>query len=152
MKNKNDLLQRAIILTCLSDRCAQERSVIGGISRSLAERKQQRTAICNWLDRMGYLEKCTETEKAAFHKEVEKKSDLEVLQMQINYECIEPILWTTGLLDKLSNYNGFRVNRKLIEELNDAQLSKLTQIAERRFYSFEWMAGEDNWDEVELVC
>ncbi|SCY74861.1 hypothetical protein, partial [Butyrivibrio sp. INlla14] len=83
MKNINELLQRAIILTCLSDRCAQERSVIGGISRSLAERKQQSAAICNWLERMGYIENCTEAEKAVFHKEVEKKSDLEVLQMQI---------------------------------------------------------------------
>lgn len=240
MKNVNELLQRAIILTCLSDRCAQEKNVIGGIPRSLTERNQQCVAICNWMERMGYIDNCTEAEKIVFHKKVEKKSDVEVMQMQIDYECIEPILWSLGLIDKLSNYNDFvitdfhpvlmfgrnhslkelsskcklvsqdefikkreeamlvywrcieahsdvikekgldivieeifgehhvdilkdmelfddsskdfRIKQKIVGELNNAQLIKLTQIAEKRFYSFEWMADDDAWDEVDLVC
>ena len=45
-----------------------------------------------------------------------------------------------------------RIMQKPVGELNNAQLIKLTQIAEKRFYSFEWMAGDDAWGEIDLVC
>ena len=239
MKNVSELLKRAIILVCLSDRCAQEKNIIGGIARSLSVRKQQCEAISGWMKKMGYMEKATDAERDVFDKELSTKKDEEVLRLQINYECIEPILWTIGLVDKLSNYNeyvltdfhqvlrfgkehsleklisdckivseelfdekreeamlmywrcleaqsdkikenglesvirevlgeqyvdrlmkmesydaqckDFIVNKKTFSDLNNMELSKLCAIAERRFYVFEWIASEDDWDKVDLV-
>lgn len=240
MKEVDELLKRAIILVCLSDRCAQEKGIIGGIPRSLSVRKQQCEAICGWIKKMGYMESATNEERAVFEKELGVNKDEGVFGLQINYECIEPILWAAGLVERLSNYNeyvltdfhpvlrfgrdhsfeklvsdcnmvseeafdekreeamliywrcleaksdvikekglesvieeifgsqyvdrllkmkiydskskDFIVNKKAIDDLNDAELSKLSIIAERRFYAFEWMASDEEWDNVDLVC
>ena len=240
MKDLNELLKRAIILVCLSDRCAQEKNVVGGISRPFEARKQQCEAICVWLKKMGYMDDATDEERNVFEKELHTSKDDEILRLQIDYECIEPILWTVGLVEKMSNYDlyvftdfhpalcfgrehsleklipackivsaeqfdekreeamlvywrcleakseiinekgldksigevfgakyvetllkmemyddkkkDFIVNNKEISELAEAELSRLSTIAERRFYAFEWMAGDEKWDSVDLVC
>ena len=160
--------------------------------------------------------------------------------MHNDYECIEPLLWSLGLVDKLSNYDefvldnlheplkigenhtlnalaeccqivpvatvqkyrelsmlwywrclecrnksskgintleairdifgedyikmlqaydyfdnnkcDFVVKGKIVAKLSDLEIEKLSIIAERRFYAFEWLCTDDEWDNVNLVC
>ena len=41
---------------------------------------------------------------------------------------------------------------KRVIELHDEEIEKLSIISERRFYAFEWLTTDEEWDEVDLVC
>ncbi|MGF2614535.1 DUF4272 domain-containing protein [Rossellomorea aquimaris] len=105
MKNVEEIATRAIILLCLSDRCALERTTIGGRVYTLKQRDEQRKAIYKWLQDKGYNSSMTLDEKMLFEQEVGKGNKDEVLSKQIQYEAIEPCLWSLGLVDKLSEYD-----------------------------------------------
>jgi len=240
MKNKDEILKRAIVLLTFADRCALEKSVIDGVKRTLNEREAQRQAILSWLTRMGYYENASEKEKQIFNSTVTGKADKGIMLLQNDYECLEPMLWSLGLVNKLSDYNDFVmrdfhpllafgknhsfealsnscrmvsnekitdyreismlwywrclehrcglseaadikkaiynafgeghvklldtyehfdnaandfiINGKRISELNDEEIAKLTVISERRFYAFEWLSTDSQWDNVDLVC
>lgn len=107
MKSKEEILKRAIVLLAFSDRCAIEKKTVDGVKRSLTERETQRKAIFSWLQRMGYYESACEREKEIFNKEITEKTDEEILLMQSEYECLEPLLWSIGLISELSDYNDF---------------------------------------------
>ena len=46
----------------------------------------------------------------------------------------------------------FIVKGKTVAELSDMEIAKLEVIAERRFYAFEWLCSDDDWDNVDLIC
>lgn len=240
MKSKEEIIRRAIILLAFSDRCALEKEIVDGVRRSLDEREMQRQAIVNWLMRMGYYDSISPKEKQVFEKEIARKADKDILIFQNNYECLEPLLVSLGLVKELSGYdkfvlddfhpvlnfgknhsftallerccmisdvqieayreismlwywrclecrnrisnstdikeaiynifgenhisllhnysqfdavaNDFIINGKTVTELNNAEVERLSVISERRFYAFEWLTTDEEWDEVDLVC
>lgn len=240
MKNKEEVLKRAIVLLAFCDRCALEKKVIDGKSRNLNEREFQRTAIYNWLVKMGYKDFISGSELEIFNISITEETNEKILVFQKNYECLEPLLWSLGLIDELSDYNDFvlddfhpvlqfgrnhsldnllkkcknidesiicdyrdiamlwywrclenRTNRmnsrdlvsvihkvfgdkyvdllykyniindefsdfmfneKEFNILNCFENDKLAVISERRFYAFEWLCSDADWDSVDLVC
>lgn len=107
MKSAKEIATRAIILLCLSNRCALEKRIIDGINYTLNEREQQREAIYEWLIDKGYSTSLTLEEKMLFGQEVGKGDIDEVLSKQVQYEAIEPCLWSLGLTDILSSYDSY---------------------------------------------
>lgn len=67
----------------------------------------QRQAIVTWLKRMRYYDKATDKEKQVFNSVITNKTNLEILSLQSNYECLEPMLWSLGLVNELSSYDNF---------------------------------------------
>ena len=82
--------------------------------------------------------------------DVFKEKNLDVVIEEVFGRQHVEILRKMDMFD--AQINNLLVNGKRIPELNDAELAKLIQIAEKRFYAFEWIASEDNWDSVDLVC
>lgn len=107
MKKVKEIMARAIILICLSDRCALEEELIEGKRYTLSEREKQREAIRNWLDYMGYLNYAIKKEKDFLNKSLGTSDKKEVLQFQVQYEAVEPCLWSLGLVNQLSGYEQF---------------------------------------------
>ena len=59
----------------------------------------------------------------------------------------------------LEGYSGFDkkksdfvVRGRKVSELNGMELGKLEVLSERRFYAFEWLCSDDDWDNVDLIC
>lgn len=240
MKNKEEILKRAVILLAFSDRCALEKEIIDGVRRSLNEREMQRQSIIDWVKRMGYYDRVSEKEKKVFGSTIYDKTNEEILSLQNNYECLEPMLWSLGLVSDLSSYdefvlddfhpvlrfgrnhsiktllencrmvsnskikdcrelsmlwywrclecrnglskttdikkavdnifgkkyvqllhaykqfdaevNDFIVKGRCVGELSNKEIEKLSIISERRFYAFEWLSTDVEWDNVDLVC
>lgn len=240
MKSKEEILKRAIILLAFADRYALEKKVIDGVRRSQNERERQRQAIVDWLLHMGYYDSVSEKEKQVLNSIISNKPNEDILFLQNNYECLEPMLWSLGLVNELSSYdqlvlqdfhpvlrfgknhsikslleschmlsiakikdyrelsmlwywrclesrngvskstdikraicnifgeqyvlllntynqfdnvaNDFIFNGKKVIELNDGEIEKLSIISERRFYAFEWLSTNAEWDNVDLIC
>jgi len=240
MKSEDEVLKRAVCLLLFADRCALEDKIFDGIRRSLEERETQRKTIIKWLQLKEYYIYLTEKEKRIIETPVIRVTNEEARLYHNDYECIEPLLWSLGLVDKLHNYDefvldnlhtplrigpkhtiemltevcichstdiiekkreiamlwywrclecrntspkiinykntirdifgeehikilenyeyfdtnrcDFVVKGKTVAELNDLEIAKLEVIAERRFYAFEWLCTDDDWDNVDLIC
>lgn len=240
MKSKEEILKRAVVLLTFSDRCALEKKMIDGVRRSLNEREGQRQAIVGWLMRMGYYNSVSNRERQIFNRIITDKANEEIMRKQTDYECLEPMLWSLGLVNELSKYDGFvlrdfhsvlvfgknhstqsllrtckMVSKDVIEDyreismlwywrclecrnniartldvkqtiynlfgekyiqllhtynqfnnevndfvigdkkiadLNNEEITKLSIISERRFYAFEWLSTDAEWDDVDLIC
>lgn len=240
MKSKKEILKRAVALLAFTDRCALEKQIINGVRRSLNEREKQRQAIIDWLIRMEYYDSVTEKEKQVFNRLITDKTNEDILALQNDYECLEPLLWSLGLVSELDSYDRFVLhdfhselrfgkqhsiksiltsccmvsnyqinkhteiamlwywrcleyrndlyrttdikeaicsifgekyiqllhtynqfdnikkdfvtNGKTVKELNDEEIKKLSIISERRFYAFEWLCTDAEWDNVDLIC
>ena len=240
MKKKEEIIKRIMCLLCFTDRCVLETSVIDGIIRSLKERENQRQAIIEWLKWKEYYNSFSDKEKRIMETPITNHTNNDIVYYYHDYECIEPLLWSIGLANKLSNYddyiikdlhppvkigpnhslqsivncckdnpetnvekykeiamlwywrclearNGssknvnfrnaiidvfgedcfsllenykgfnpskgdFIVKGKTVSELSNIEVAKLEIIAERRFYAFEWLFSDDDWDNVDLVC
>lgn len=238
MKNAKEIIARSVILLCVSDRCALEKSTIGGRTYSKKQREEQRLAIYKWLQNKGYSVMMTKSERSLFEQEVGSGNKNEILSIQVQYEAIEPCLWTLGLVQKLSSYdqfvlddfhqvlqigmnhtlervldasslqadeaiqlqneismlwywrsiecnnpifktsstkdivksvfgnqyekvlegiqqfdnqqNDFMVNNKPFSNLNIEEKKRINCIAKWRQHAFEWIVGDEAWDEVEL--
>ena len=238
MKSAREILARAVILLCFSDRCALEETTIGGKSYSKKQREDQRTAIYKWLQNKGYANYMTKSETQLFEQEVGLGDKNEILAMEVQHEAIEPCLWSLGLVNGLSSYDhfvltdfhsvlqiglqhdtakildmcnlrtkediyiqneiamlwnwrivewrnltfqtqtvkdiivnvfgkqyeivleniqqlssnqsDFMVKNKFLKDLNKQEISQVECIAKWRLHTFEWIIGDDLWDEVEL--
>lgn len=238
MKSSKEIIARAVILLCISDRCALEKSTISGRAYSKKQREEQRIAIYKWLQNKGYVIYMTKSETHLFEQEVGVGNKNEILTIQVQYEAIEPCLWALGLVKELSNYDqfvitdfhpvlhiglqhtsekildmcnlrtkdeiylqneismlwnwrivewnnpifqtqavkdivktvfgqhyetvlakiqqlssnqsDFIVNNKLLKNINKQEKSQIECIAKWRHHAFEWIIGNDLWDEVEL--
>lgn len=107
MKSTEEIIARAIIRVCLSDRCALEENIIEGRRYTKSEREKQREAIRNWLNSTRYMEYATEKERELFDKQVGAVHKNNLLQYQVQYEAVEPCLWSLGLVEQLSDYENF---------------------------------------------
>lgn len=240
MKEKEEVLRRAVCLLTFADRCSLEEKIFDGVRRSLEERETQRKTIIKWLEIKKYYEYLSEKEKRIFGTPITVKINKEALCLQNDYECIEPMLWSLGLVKELSSYDEFVLNDfhpvlkigknhsleslvescknvpiaivknyrelsmlwywrclecrnnssnainileairdifgeeyikllqtynyfdgnkcdfvikgKIVAKLSDLEIEKLSIISERRFYAFEWLLADDEWDNVDLVC
>lgn len=240
MKSKDEVIKRAVCLLLFSDRCDLEDKIFDGIRRSLEERENQRKTIIKWAQLKEYYVYLTAKEKRIIETPVIRATNEEARLCQYDYECIEPLLWSLGLVDNLHNYDefvldnlhtplkigakhtiemitevctfrpidiiekkreiamlwywrclecrnissksinyknaiidifgeeyikiledyeyfdmnrgDFVVNGKIVAELSDLEIEKLEVIAERRFYAFEWLCTDDDWDNVDLIC
>lgn len=157
MKSVEEIATRAIILLCLSDRCALERTVIGGRVYTIKQRDEQRKAIYQWLVDKNYILSITLNEKKLFEQEVGLGKKDEILSKQIQYEAIEPCLWSLGLEDKLSEYDSFVVKdfhpllqidkaHSLEKLLNACKLRTFEEIVLQKEISmlWHWRARESN--------
>lgn len=107
MKSKKEIMVRAIILVCISDRCALEEKIIEGKRYTISERERQRNAIRNWLDSTGYIDYTTKKERELFDTNLGKYVRDDISYYQFQYEAVEPCLWSLGLVKELSNYEQF---------------------------------------------
>lgn len=107
MKKKEEILIRAICLLTFADRCALEEKVTNGIKHSLSEREQQRKAILQWLIEKNYYNYLTFKEKNALDTQVKNEINNDIYSQENDYECIEPLLWSVGIIDELHNYDDF---------------------------------------------
>ena len=240
MKDIEEILKRAIVLLAFSDRCALEEKMIDGTMHTLDEREMQRQAILSWLKKNKYYDSLTKREQEIFDIPVVEAPNYKIQFMMNDYECIEPLLWGLGLVDKLSGYdtyviqdfhphlqfgrmhsfetlktkcklrnvndiknkrelamlmywrcletnnnsigdisirdsvysifgekytklleqekefsfekNDFIALGKTVADLDDIEVQRLSIISERRFYAFEWIFSDEDWDNVDLVC
>lgn len=239
MKTKNEIIRRSVCLLCYVDRCALEDTIFDGVKRSLEERENQRRIIIKWLKEKDYYNYLTQKEKEIIEIPVINKTNKDILNMHSDYECIEPLLWSLGLIDKLNNYDNyvldnlhtplkigskhtleklseqckcvskeevkkhceiamlwywrslesrnntskitnyadsikqifgedyinllydyeyfdmhrcdFLVKGKLFSKLNDLEKAIIEVISEKRFYAFEWLCSNDDWDNIDLI-
>lgn len=107
MKKIKEIIVRAIILVCLSDRCTLEEKIIEGKRYSISEREKQREAIRNWLDSAGYMKYATQKERELFDESLGDENKNDILHYQVQYEAVEPCLWSLGLINRLSDYEQF---------------------------------------------
>lgn len=236
MKSTREIITRAVILLCLSDRCSLEKAIIGGKSFQKSIRENQRLTILEWLNKHGYSDMMTPDERKFFESEIGRIGKETSLNFQKQYEGIKPCLWALGLVPDLADYNAmdfddyhpvlqiaanhklenieklvtprslgevllqqeisllwhwravmynnpmylgktvrdvisavftnrydavllkikqydnekndFIVNNKPVGELNQEEYKVFKTIARWRHHAFEWIAGEDRWDEV----
>lgn len=107
MKDIKEICRRCIILLAFSDRCAIEKEVSDGIKHTLEERKQQRKFIYEWLERHGYIDYLTAEEKRIFEMEVGTNFSQEILSKQVIHEALEPLLWSLGLVKRMTPHYQF---------------------------------------------
>lgn len=105
MKEIKEIISRAIILLTISDRCALESSVVEGKIYSKKQREVQRKAINDWLEKYGYTNYMTKAEIYFMGQEAGTSGD--AIENQFQYEAIEPLLWSLGLVDNLTSYNQY---------------------------------------------
>ena len=240
MKKKEEIIKRIVCLLCFTDRCCLERSVINGINYALEQREKQRQDILEWTKWKEYYDSYSEKEKQIMEMPVKKDCNNDIVFLYNDYECIEPLLWSIGLVSKLNDYDkyvtkdlhpslrigpdhsiekvmgfckevpesdilkyreiamlwywrcivtrtgkvesssikqsiidifgedtfnylkkykGFDMNKgdfivrgKTISELSSIEIQRLEIMSERRFYAFEWLFSNEDWDNVDLVC
>lgn len=105
MRDVKEIIARAIILMTISDRCAMEYSKVEGVNYSYQQREMQRNAILNWVNKHGYDEYMTKDEKNFLKLPSGKSEDFKEREFQ--YEAIEPLLWTLGLIGQMSSYDRY---------------------------------------------
>ena len=107
MRNTEDIIIRSIVLYCFIDRCWLETSKIAGTVHSLDEREKQRKTIYNWLNRVDYAKYLSPNEKSVFEIEISKRTKRKILVNVNQYEALEPLLWSVGLIKELSSYDDW---------------------------------------------
>ena len=79
MKSSEEIIARSVILLCISDRCALEKSAISGRAYSKKQREEQRMAIYKWLQNKEYTNYMTKSEMHLFEQEVGSENKNEIL-------------------------------------------------------------------------
>ena len=240
MKTTEEIIRRAVCLLLFTDRCWLEEEILDGIHHSLDEREEQRKKIKKWLIDKDYYGFLSKKEKMVIDNPVIERNNIMILAEANDYECIEPLLWSVGLVPELSSYNyfvtddlhpplkigrnhslkdvvnvckpisselieknremamlwywrclecrnhshkttnyleaignvfgdkyvdylqnysgfskrtnDFMVNGKKVSSLSNKKIAELTVYSEKRFYAFEWMRSDYDWENVDLVC
>lgn len=235
MKSKEEILARALVLLCVSDRAFLEIETVEGKTYSFEQREKQRNKIYNWLTRNGYRQYMTSRECDIFEEVVDGGRSDDIYDQRFQYEALAVLLWALNLyempdcatasmddfhvhlkIDTNHNFDkvlsecqlrsekelafqtevamlwhwraieignvpkkgrswgdcielifgeeykavlshipqakempcDFLVGGKSVAELNRTEQQMLYIIAYWRHYAFEWIMGEDDWDEV----
>lgn len=105
MKNKEEIIRRAEIVQCVSDRCSLERS---SKEHSFKERCEQRIVIADWLDYTGLYEYMENTDKLLFEKKVGNIFYRKIFnENEFQCEALEPLLWSLGLISRMTSYSQY---------------------------------------------
>lgn len=131
MKTVQEIIGRIVALMTYTDMCALESAMASGINESLETRQQHKKAIYKWLINNDYSRCLTTKEKAMFEREISNTPNISILKNTNQYEAIQPLLWCVGLIDNLSDYNGF---------------------VEDEFYELIGIGGKHNYREVISKC
>lgn len=109
MKSKEDIIRRAEIVLCISDRCSLERNVdYKLVKHGYRERETQRLTILKWLKQSNFYEYMEDTDKMLFdHKVGHIFTDNMFIQNKFQHEAIEPLLWSLGLISKMTSYSEY---------------------------------------------
>ena len=107
MKKNEEILNRAIQLLCLSDRSALEKNKVNGINYGYKSRENQRKLIQNWLIKNSLFDSCSLRERNYLCAKIGDVNKDDTTYFQLQYECIEPLLWILGLVNETSNYDDF---------------------------------------------
>ena len=79
-----------------------------------------------------------------------RKPDIKKAIYDIFGEKYIQLLHTYNQFDNV--VNDFIIMGKKVIELNDEEIDILSIISERRFYAFEWLSTDAEWDNVDLIC
>lgn len=105
MKNKEEIIKRAEIVLCVSDRCYLERS---SKEHSFKERCEQRLVIADWLEANGLYEYMENRDKLLFEKKVGNIFYRNIFnENKFQHEALEPLLWSLGLIPRMTSYSQY---------------------------------------------
>ena len=108
MREIDEIIGRAESLLCISDRAALEKKILQGQYHPWKDREEQRLFIYSWLEDNGFKKYMTNTEKTLFEKKIGNPFLKRVFQeKEFEYEAIEPLLWSMGLVKRLSSYDWY---------------------------------------------
>ncbi len=99
LKSKKDILIRAIILVCVSDRGFWEFEKLGGQIYSKERREQQRKKVYDFLKQKGYIDYMTDEEKYIFEQPVEGENSEHIASYRLQDEALSSLLWVLNLRD-----------------------------------------------------
>ncbi|HBI03182.1 MAG TPA: hypothetical protein DDY49_04020 [Paenibacillaceae bacterium] len=148
MKHYKSILQRIVALITFCDRCALESSVLDGEYHSVDERNEQRQRIYNWLVRHEYIDFLTKAEKRIFNTTIEDIPNQNIRLMYNQYEAVEPLLWSVGLVSRLTSFEKYvlkdfhpilmEINEKFEDMIKENNLKDLNEIVQRRELTMLW--------------
>lgn len=155
MKNKKEILARAIVLLCVFDRAFLEMEKIGGKTYSFEKREEQRKKIYNWLKRMGYLQYMTSQECDAFKESVGGARSDDIFSYRFQYEALAVLLWalrmyempngTRGVMDDFHSYLSIGANHNFDELLKSCQLRSEEELVIQTEVAMLW-----HWRTIEI--
>ena len=79
-----------------------------------------------------------------------RSTDIKKAIYNIFGEKYNQLLCTYNQFDNIEN--DFIIKDKKFIELSDEEVEELSIISERRFYAFEWLSTDAEWDNVDLSC
>ena len=108
MKSINQIIGRAENLLCVVDRCGLENEICSVKYYTVKQREKQRLIIYDWLKLNNYIQFMTSSERRLFEKKVGNPLIKYTCHKKFfESEAIEPLLWTLGLIKKLSSYEKY---------------------------------------------
>jgi len=110
IKTAKEIVARSVILVCLQDRCALEEKIIGGLYYSKQHRELQRTLIWEFLNEKEYMSFLTKEEKDFFLLKLGRLKTRNVIELRYQSEAVEPLLWSLGLLNQMSDYSNWVID------------------------------------------
>lgn len=133
MKSNKEILNKAINLLCLSDRSALEKKSLNGVKYSVSSRENQRKLIISWLIKNDLYSSMSQNEQNFIETKVGKLDIKEVNYYQLQYECIQPLLWILGLVNEVSKYDNFVIDDfHLTLKMNDFNQVKILNEIENK--------------------
>ena len=107
MKTKQEIVERAIILNALWNRCGLETEMVGGDFYDEQERERRRINVLEWLQDKGYYDSVTAEEKRIFEQPVSKHGTKELWSKEFQCKASDALLWALGLVPEMSDYLHF---------------------------------------------
>ena len=102
MRSTEEIYISAILSLHLSYRCINELVFIEGKNRSRHEREAHRKVMLDWLEQTHYFDLYTEAEMKIYKTKIGFRKNNAILNEYYVYETVEPLLWSIGLVDKLT--------------------------------------------------
>lgn len=155
MKSKREILIRAIILVCVSDRGFWEFNNLGGKVYSRERREHQRKIVYDFLKRKGYDSYMTAKEKYIFEQPIEGKETEYIASFRLQDEALSSLLWALNLRDMPNwltlsedDYHPLlqvNVNNNLEELMSSCVLRSEDEIALQTEVAMVW-----HWRAIEI--
>ncbi len=102
MRSTEEICIHAILSLQMGYRCASEQKFVDGKNRSRHEREKHRKDMLDWLEQTLYFDLYTEDEKKIYKTKIGLRRNNAILNEYYVVETVEPLLWSIGLVDKLT--------------------------------------------------